>query len=79
MNKQFLCKYCNYNTNIHYSFTKHLSTKKHIFNYNKIISPQQIEFTKKEENNVTKCLYCDKIIKYSKNISRHINLCKKKK
>jgi len=52
MYKKFLCKYCNYFTDRRYSYNKHLTSKKHIFNYN-IESSKNDEIIKNEENILT--------------------------
>jgi len=63
MPKKFNCKICNYSTDIHCNYKKHLTTKRHIG-------------TKK--NIITKCEYCQKKLADNKGLKRHQNICKKK-
>lgn len=81
MEKKYNCKCCNYSTNIHCNWNKHLKTKKHLIK-NKTISEDPIRSQKilKDPVNFIKsqlynCKYCNKSFTRSNNRSKHEKKC----
>lgn len=66
----FICKPCNYKTNRLNNYSRHVKSKKHKKNTNKVSS-------KNDENNKTKCIHCDKQI-HKANKARHDKVCKQR-
>ena len=65
-NKKFHCDICDYYTSNKKDFSKHLKTLKHRNKKNDNLKIPIVEF---------KCIFCDKVYKYSSGLSRHRKKC----
>lgn len=86
MDNKFYCNICNYSTDKHFNFNKHLTTKKHIDKQLLLSSKNEDRSSKNEDRSSknedkssTKCIYCNKLIQNFKNKARHNKTCKIKK
>ncbi len=83
MNNKFTCDCCNYVTNKHFNYKKHLLTKKHERNVEINTIPKngtkgKLNGTNDSKNGTINCDYCGKIISRRKNLKRHFKSCKEK-
>ncbi len=88
MVKKYFCKLCNYETDIHCNYQKHIKTKKHK-NKEKVKFQIQVsdsgdsfseigdQFSDFGDNSI-KCEYCNRKINFKKNLHRHLKSCKEK-
>jgi hypothetical protein len=79
MAKNYSCKICNYETDIHCNYKKHLNTKKHKKNWSHSSGTEsQSCGTRSHSGGTIQCSYCGKTICRKKNLKRHLNTCKEK-
>ena len=73
------CECCDYSTKIKSHFSRHILTKKHTKNMEKI-KKQKVEKNKLSNIEKRTCIYCDKIMSTPYSLKRHIeNSCIKNK
>jgi len=79
MKIKYYCAYCNYQTDRHFSYQKHLITKKHIRNCNK--QTKNVPLAHKKSSSVKKlckCNYCGNYYSNASSLARHRTICAEK-
>lgn len=81
MNKKYICEICNYSSNRHSNYNRHMASKKHVnkaTNNITLNTEKLIKNTKINHKPIKsfQCNYCYKEIIYKKNLMRHYNNCK---
>jgi len=78
---KYICEICDYSTDIHCNYQKHMISKKHIEKTTKIAnlpSKNPLMTTNLPSEIVHECMYCDKKYKNNTHLSRHKKTCTEK-
>lgn len=73
---KYICNFCEYETDRHFSYQKHLTTKKHAEKENELAYASRMHPV--SISKIHKCLYCNTLFANAGNLARHKKSCSEK-